>query len=164
MSIRGRRAGRLLVVIAATLLFPLPAEAQEPEKLDIPVFEVQLADEKGTARKTFSGGENVHVDVRFTLALSASSRYATTITFIQDADGTIVEKILWEGTLGEGHYRFFASTGKPPGSSSEVMTRVILKTRVFPKKFTGESYYVYRIWEGSYAAGGGRKNGAEGGT
>ena len=120
------------------------------------MFEVQLADGNGTARRTFSGGEDVYVDLRFTLALSASDRYATTITLIQDARGTIVEKILWEGTLGEGHYRFFAPTGKPPGSNDEVMTKIILKTRVFPKKFTGESYYVYQIWEGSYSFGRGR--------
>lgn len=164
MRVRGRPAGTLFLMTAALLLSPLSAEAQEPEKLDIPVFEVQLADGKGTARRTFGGGEDVYVDLRFTLALSASDRYATTITFVQDADGTIAEKILWEGALGEGHYRFFASTGKTPGSNGEVMTKVILKTRVFPKKFTGESYYVYRIWEGSYAAGRGRKNGAEGGT
>ena len=89
MSVRGRPAGILFLMTAALLLSPFPAETQEPEKLDIPMFQVQLADGKGTARKTFSGGEDVYVDLRFTLALSASDRYATTIIFIEDAGGTM---------------------------------------------------------------------------
>ena len=98
----------------------------------------------------FSPRTPVFYDIRFTLALSASARYATTITLILDADGIITEEELYKGVLKEGHYRFTAPAKQAIDEGGEGRYKIVFRTRFFPKKFTGESYYVYRVWEGSY--------------
>ena len=139
---------------AALLAFFLatasPLAAAEPERLDIPTFTVELTDREGTPRESFSRGSPPHFTVSFALALSASPRYATRITLVHVTAEGGEESVLFEGSLEDGVYRFIAPA---PLLEGEVTARIILKTRVFPKKFTGESYYVYRIWEGTYHIG-----------
>ncbi len=123
-----------------------------PQKQEMPVFTVSLTDGSGTLRDSFDRRMAPHVDMSFVLALSASSRYATSITVIQDANGKITEDVLFEGSLEEGIYRFRRPL-PPPAGEGEIRIKVIMKTRLFLKKFTGESIYVYRNWEGSYHYG-----------
>jgi len=136
-----------LLMLAATAS---PLAAAEPERLDIPTFTVELTDGKGTPRESFSRSSPPHFTVSFALALSASPRYATRITLVHVTAAGGEESVLYEGGLEDGFYRF---TAPAPVIDGEVTARIILKTRVFPKKFTGESYYVYRVWEGTYYIG-----------
>jgi hypothetical protein len=128
----------------------VPAAAQSPAQVpqlqDDPVFEVRLTDRTGTPRDTFSLLNPPFLDIRFVLALSASDRYHTTITAIDQAG---VETVLFKGQLEKGFYRF--SPPLPlPGETGQAVIRLILKPRFFAKKFTGQSFYVYRHWEGAY--------------
>jgi len=141
---------RCTATLLALLVAASPLAAAEPERLDIPTFTVELTDREGTPRKSFSRGSPPHFAVSFALALSASPRYATRITLVHVRAEGGEESVLFEGNLEDGFYRFIAPA---PVLDGEVTARIILKTRVFPKKFTGESYYVYRIWEGTYYIG-----------
>jgi hypothetical protein len=137
----------LLVLFSATAA---GAEEADPVKLDTPVFSVRMTDADGTESDSFAQGNPAYFDITFALALSASSRYATTITLIMDAGGDIAERILFQGVLEEGLYQFFVPAGKLPSDRMEGTAKIIVKTRFFPKKFVGESFYVYRRWEGIY--------------
>jgi hypothetical protein len=141
-----RGAALLALFIAAAS----PLAAAEPERLDIPTFAVELTDREGAPRESFSRSSPPHFTVSFALALSASPRYATRITLVHVTAEGGEESVLFEGNLEDGFYRF---TVPAPLVEGEATARIILKTRVFPKKFTGESYYVYRIWEGTYYTG-----------
>ena len=142
---------------ACAVLFLLVAvpvvDAAEPERLSRPVFSVTVTDGRGAERSAYSDQSPPYLDIQFTLALSASNAYATTFTMIQTADGDVKEEVLYKGSLDEGHYRFLAPVGSPPTAKGNVGIKLIMKTRVFAKKFSGESYYVYQRWEGSYNAG-----------
>ena len=141
-----------LVFIVLLAAVP-PAMAAEPERLTRPVFSVIVADERGDERSAYSDQSPPYLDIQFTLSLSASDQYSTTFTVIQTADGDVKEETLFKGSLSEGHYRFLAPIGNPPTAKGPVGVKLIMKTRVFAKKFSGESYYVYQRWEGSYNAG-----------
>jgi len=143
-----RAAGLLALFVLATAATPLAAA--EPERLDIDTFTVELTDREGNPRESFSRGSPPHFTISFALALSASPRYATRITLVHVTAAGGEEAVLFQGNLEDGFYRF---TAPAPVIDGEVTARIILKTRVFPKKFTGESYYVYRIWEGTYYVG-----------
>lgn len=144
-----RGAAGLIALLVLTVTSS-PLAAAEPERLDIPTFKVELTDAQGTPLKSFSRGSPPHFTVSFALALSASPRYATRITLVHVTAAGGEESVLFEGGLEDGFYRFIAPA---PVVDGEVTARIILKTRVFPKKYTGESFYVYRIWEGTYTIG-----------
>ena len=137
-------------IVFAGMASAAPLAAATPEKLDIPIFSVVLTDSAGTPRETFRRSSPPYFDISFALALSASKRYATKITLIHITGGSGTESVLYEGRLEEGFYHFLVPA---PVVLGDVSARIVLKTRVFPKKFTGESYYVYRIWEGTYYVG-----------
>ena len=145
------------VLSALAFLFPLmavpAAEAAEPERLTRPVFSVIVTDERGEERSAYSDQSPPYLDIQFTLALSASDKYSTTFTMIQTVNGDVKEEVLFKGSLDAGHYRFLAPVGSPLTTRGTVGVKVIMKTRIFAKKFSGESYYVYQRWEGSYDAG-----------
>jgi hypothetical protein len=128
----------------------LPAGAAEPVLHDLPMFSVELTDEQGDPRESFSRSSPPHFTISFALALSASNRYATKIILVHTTGQGGKESVLYEGNLAEGFYRLTVPAPVAEGDSS---ARIVFKTRVFPKKFTGESYYVYRVWEGGYRVG-----------
>ncbi len=139
------------LVLAALLLgSAAPAPAQEPEKEDLPTFAVTTSNAAGEEMTVFPARSTVYYDIRFTLALSASERYATRVTLIRDADGVIAEEELYQGVLREGHYRFRVPAQQPLDARGEVRYKVVFRTRFFPKKFTGESFLIYRSVEGTY--------------
>jgi hypothetical protein len=140
----------LAALVFAGLASAAPLPAATPEKLDTPTFSVVLTDSAGTPRESFRRSSPPYFDISFVLALSASRRYATKVTLIHITGDSGTESVLFEGSLEEGFYRFLVPA---PLVSGDVSARVVVKTRVFPKKFTGESFYVYRIWEGSYFVG-----------
>jgi len=147
----GRCVAINLFLLAVLLLGPVrPAFPQEPFREDLPTFRITTANARGEVMTVFPPGGHVFYDIRFTLALSASDRYATTITLILDAEGTITEEILYKGALKEGHYRFTVPSKQSIGAGGERRYKIVFKTRFFPKKFTGKSFYVYRTVEGSY--------------
>jgi hypothetical protein len=147
----GRRA--LLFALTILTLFPVAAAGAEeamPVKLDTPAFSVRMTDAEGLERDFFGPGNPAYFDISFALSLSAANRYATTITLILGAGGDVLERVLFQGTLEEGLYQYFVPAGELPSDHLEGTAKVIMKTRFFPKKFTGESIYVYRRWEGAY--------------
>jgi hypothetical protein len=148
--VTGRLKGLFAALVFAGSASAAPLSAATPEKLDIPTFSVVLTDSAGTPRETFRRSSPPYFDISFALALSASKRYATKITLVHITGGSGTESVLYEGSLEEGFYRFLVPA---PLVLGDVSARIILKTRVFPKKFTGDSYYVYRIWEGTYSVG-----------
>ena len=143
----------LLFALAALALFRVAAagaEEETPVKLDTPAFSVRMTDAEGVEQEFFGQGNPAYFDISFALALSSSNRYATTITLILDAGGNVMERVLFQGNLEEGLYHYFVPAGDLPSDRMEGTAKVIIKTRFFPKKFTGESIYVYRRWEGTY--------------
>ena len=147
------RLGLRSLLLALLVLFTVTAagaEEAEPVKLDTPVFSVRMTDAEGMERDSFGRGNPAYFDINFALALSASSRYATTITLIMGAGGDITERVLFQGVLEEGFYQFFVPAGNLPSDRKEGTAKIVIKNRFFPKKFTGESIYVYRRWEGTY--------------
>ena len=140
----------LLTILTLFCVTAAGAEEAEPVKLDTPAFSVRMTDADGKERDFFVPGNPAYFDIAFALALSASSRYATTITLIMGAGGDVVERVLFQGILEEGLYQFFVPAGDLPSDRQEGTAKIIIKNRFFPKKFTGESIYVYRRWEGTY--------------
>ena len=121
-------------LLAALLLIAAPAalQAAEPEQLSSRSFDVVVGSE---------GGRPV-LEVTFSLALSEVSTYPVSITAI----GVSTEEVLWEGTLGEGTYRLRA----PLTTIAAGPLKVILKTKVTNRSAgKGESYLIYRKWEGA---------------
>ena len=145
----GRRA-LLLPLLALFCVTAAKAEEAVPVKLDTPVFAVRMTDADGTEKDFFGRGNPAYFDINFALALSASGRYPTTITLIMSAGSDVVERVLFQGNLEEGLYQFFVPAGGLSSDRLECTAKIIMKTRFFPKKFTGESIYVYRRWEGAY--------------
>ena len=147
---------RLLSAMAAVpLLVFLSAVATpgaEPELLNFPAFAVTPATADGTEVDRFNSRDIPHFNIRFALALSATRTYSVRITLIQDANGKIAEKQLYQGTLDEGTYSFLAP-GEPPPGLGEIKAKVVMRVRMFTKKFTGDDYYIYRQWEGTYRYG-----------
>ena len=141
-----------LFLIAATA-GGAAAENPVPEKLDIPSFAVATTDGEGSEKRSFSRSNPPFLHVNFALALSASNRYATTITLILEGGGTLLESVLFQGTLEEGVYDYLVPVGALPTEHGEIRAKVVVKNRVFPRKFTGESYYVYRQWEDTFQMG-----------
>ena len=149
------RPGLRVILFALTILalFRITAARAEeamPVKLDAPAFSVRMTDAEGVERDFFGQGNPAYFDISFVLALSAANRYATTITLLLGAGGDVVERVLFQGTLEEGLYQYFVPAGDLPSDRLEGTAKIIMKTRFFPKKFTGESIYVYRRWEGAY--------------
>ena len=149
----GDRLGLRVLLLALFVLFSVTAagaEEGEPVKLDAPTFAVRMTDAEGTEQDSFVRGDPAYFEITFALALSASHRYATTITLIIGAGKKVEERVLFQGNLEEGMYQFFVPAGELPSDRLEGTAKIIVKTRFFPKKFVGESFYVYRRWEGVY--------------
>jgi hypothetical protein len=140
----------LLVLPALFSVTAVRAEEALPVRLETPTFSVRMTDAGGTEKDFFGRGNPAYFDITFALALSASSRYATTITLLLDSGGGIVERVLFQGTLEEGFYQLFVPAGKLPSNRKEGTAKIVIKNRFFPKKFTGKSIYIYRRWEGTY--------------
>lgn len=117
--------------IAAALLLclaPGPLAAAQPELVSPNPFSVRVA--------------NGVVDMSFTLTMSEVTSYPVTITAISGS----VEEVLFQGSLGEGVYRFSAPLTKISGGGD---LKVILKTRVTNRSDRGnESFIVYFRWQG----------------
>jgi hypothetical protein len=143
----------LIAVLAFFSVAAVGAEEPVPVRLETPTFSVRMTDAGGMEKDSFGHGNPAYFEITFALALSASGRYPTTITLIMSAGGNVVERVLFQGTLEEGFYRLFVPAGELPSDRGEGTAKVIMKTRFFPKKFTGESTYVYRRWEGTYKIG-----------
>ena len=110
-------------------LAPGPLAAVEPELVSANPFSVRVA--------------NGIVDMSFTLTMSEVSTYPVTITAISGS----TEEVLYQGSLGEGVYRFSAPLTKISGSGE---LKVILRTRVTNRSDRGnESFLVYHRWQGS---------------
>ena len=112
---------------------PTPAfaasPAAEPERLSAKPFDVSVA-----------GGV---VTVSFTLAMSDVNSYPVTITAICCS----TEEVLYQGTLGEGSYRFRAPLTKISGHGD---LKVVLKTKVTNRSERGtDSFIVYLRWQGA---------------
>lgn len=150
MSDRVRLPLLLLVLLPLFSATTAGAEESVPVKLDTPSFSVRMTDADGMERDFFGPGTPAYFDITFALALSASKRYATSITLIMGAGEDVVESVLFKGNLEEGLYQFFAPAGNLPSDRLEGTAKIIIKTRFFPKKFAGKSFYVYRRWEGTY--------------
>ncbi len=153
----GRCVAISLFLSLLLLLDPArPAFSQEPLREDLPVFNITTVNGQGEEMKVFPPRSAVFYEIRFALALSASERYATTITLILDNDGTISEELLFQGVLKEGNYRLTVPSKQAVIAGGEARYRIIFRTRFFPKKFTGESHLIYRAVEGSYSIDGGK--------
>ena len=137
----------LLVFLSAAT-----APGAEPELLSFPTFAVTPATAAGTEADRFSSRDIPHFNMQFALALSATRTYSVRITLIQDANGKIAEKQLYQGTLDEGTYNFLVP-GEPPPGQGEIKAKIIMRVRMFTKRFTGDDYYIYRQWEGTYRYG-----------
>jgi hypothetical protein len=142
----------VLLLVLPALFSVTAARAEEalPVRLETSTFSVRMTDADGTEKDFFGRGNPAYFDITFALALSASSRYATTITLLLDSGGGVVERVLFQGTLEEGFYQLFVPAGKLPSNRKEGTAKIVIKNRFFPRKFTGESIYVYRRWEGTY--------------
>ena len=149
-----RKSFSFLAVAALlpALLAAAPGSAAEPEQLNLPSFSVSPVTADGGATDQYGSKDIPHFDMRFALALSATKTYSVRITLIQDANGSISETTLYEGSLPEGNYRFLAAGAPPPGFG-EIKAKVVMRVRMFTKKFTGDDFYAYRQWEGMYRYG-----------
>jgi hypothetical protein len=136
------------------LVFLSAAEAPgaEPELLSFPSFAVTPATAAGEEADSFGSRDIPHFNMQFALALSATRTYSVRITLIQDASGKIAEKQVYEGTLDEGIYSFLIP-GEPPPGYGDINAKIVMRVRMFRKKFTGDDFYIYRRWEGTYRYG-----------
>lgn len=144
----------LLGLLASLHVVTAPgALAQEPQKLDLPevggTLAVLTTYPDGTVGTVFNGSNPLVFDINFTLALSATDSYPVSFTLIQDD----VETPIWNGTLGEGYYKLRYPVDSLPASSGDIHAKIIMKVRMFAKKFTGKSSYQYYNWEGTYGVG-----------
>ena len=142
----------ILTVLFFALLAVPPAGAVEPERLNFPSFAVTPSNAAGEEADHFRGGNIPHFNIRFALALSATRTYSIRMTLIQDANGKIEETVLYEGTLAEGTYNLLVP-GVPPPGRGEIKAKIVMRVRMFKKKFTGDDFYAYRQWEGTYRYG-----------
>ena len=152
--------GMLLGSIAVLLLvfMPLTARAQAvPEKLEVPAvggtLAVLMTYPDGSEGEVFNRSNPLVFDINFTLALSATETYPVTFTLIQEEGGKKTEKEIWKGTLEEGYYRLRYPLESLPSSSGDVNAKVVMKVRMYVKKFSGVSSNQYYTWEGAYRIG-----------
>ena len=143
-----------LMLAIPFLVFLAAAEAPgaEPELLNFPSFAVTPATADGVETERFSSRDIPHFNMQFALALSATRTYSLRITLIQEVNGKIAEKQVYEGTLDEGTYSFLVP-GEPPPGYGEINAKIVMRVRMFKKKFTGDDFYIYRQWEGTYRYG-----------
>lgn len=147
-----RAALLMLTVLFFALLTAPPVRGAVPERLNFPSFAVTPSTAAGEEADRFGAGTIPHFNMQFALALSATRTYSVRITLIQDANGKIGETKLFEGTLDEGTYNFLVP-GVPPPGSGEIKAKIVMRVRMFKKKFTGDDFYAYRQWEGTYRYG-----------
>lgn len=150
----------LLPTVAALALLAVPAGAGaqlEPEKLEVPAvgstFAVLMTYEDGTEGTVFNSKKPLVLDINFVLAMSASNTYPLTLTLIQDAGGEPQQTVIWKGTLEEGFYRLRYPVGDLPAGGGPVAAKVVMKVRIFEKRYTGQSSSQYTTWEGTYEVG-----------
>lgn len=148
----------LLAAALCLAAHPNDAAAQaQPEKLEIPkttgTLSVIMTDAAGMPGEIFGRGNPLTLDINFVLALSATDKYPVSFTLIQEAGGRKSETPVWSGTLTEGFYRLRYPVADYPASSGDVSLKLLMKVRMFTKKYTGESSYQYYTWEGAYRAG-----------
>jgi hypothetical protein len=144
-----------LLLAAITLAAPV-ALAQEPEKVDVPVvpgnFAVLTTYADGTQGEVFNRSKPLTLDINFVLALSPTGTYPLSLTLIQESGATKEETPIWNGTLEDGFYRLRYPVTLPV-SMGEVSVKVVMKVRVFVKKYSDKSSYQYTTWEGTYRVG-----------
>ena len=144
-----------LLLAAITVAAPV-ALAQEPEKVETPVvpgnFAVLTTYDDGTQGEVFNRSRPLTLDINFVLALSPTGTYPLSLTLIQESGATKEETPLWNGTLEDGFYRLRYPMTLPV-SMGEVSVKVVMKVRVFVRKFSDKSSYQYTTWEGTYRVG-----------
>jgi hypothetical protein len=143
----------LLALVAA----PAVVLAQmEPEKLEVPVvpgtFAVLTTYGDESEGEVFNRSKPLYLDINFVLAMSATGTYPLTLTLMQEAGGKKEEAQIWKGTLEDGFYRLRYPVTLPVGSG-EVAVKVVMRVRMFVKKFSEKSSYQYTTWEGTYRVG-----------
>ncbi len=156
----GIGAGVLLGSLAVLLLVftPFTASAQAvPEKLEVPAvggtLAVLMTYPDGLEGEVFNRSNPLVFDINFTLALSATGTYPVTFTLIQEEGGKKTENEIWKGTLEEGYYRLRYPLDSLPSSSGDVNAKVVMKVRMYVKRYTDVSSYQYYNWEGAYRIG-----------
>ena len=147
----------LLLVLPVVAAAPMTALAQvEPEKLEVPVvpgtFAVLTTYEDGSAGEVFNRSKPLLLDINFVLSMSATGTYPLTLTLIQEAGKAREEIQIWKGTLEDGFYRLRYPVTLPV-SSGEVTVKVVMKVRMFVKRYSDKSSYQYTNWEGTYRVG-----------
>ena len=144
-----------LLLAAITVAAPV-ALAQVPEKVETPVvpgnFAVLTTYEDGTQGEVFNRSKPLTLDINFVLALSPTGTYPLSLTLIQESGATKEETPIWNGTLEDGFYRLRYPVTLPV-SMGEVSVKVVMKVRVFVRKFSDKSSYQYTTWEGTYRVG-----------
>jgi hypothetical protein len=130
--------------------------AQVPEKVDVPVvpgnFAVLTTYDDGTQGEVFNRSKPLTLDINFVLALSPTGTYPLSLTLIQESGATKEETPIWNGTLEDGFYQLRYPVTLPV-SMGEVSVKVVMKVRVFVKKYSDKSSYQYTTWEGTYRVG-----------
>ena len=146
----------LCLALSVIVAGPSGVFAQEPEKVDVPVvpgnFAVLTTYADGTQGEVFNRSKPLTLDINFVLALSATGTYPLSLTLIQESGATKEETPIWNGTLEDGFYRLRYPVTLPV-SMGEVSVKVVMKVRVFVKKYSDLSSYQYTTWEGTYRVG-----------
>lgn len=157
---QGIAAGALLGGLAVLLLSfaPSAVNAQAvPEKLEVPAvggtLAVLMTYPDGSEGEVFNRSNPLVFDINFTLALSATGTYPVTFTLIQEEGGKKTQTEIWKGTLEEGYYRLRYPLDSLPSSSGDIKAKIVMKVRMYVKKYTGASSYQYYTWEGAYRIG-----------
>ncbi len=151
---------RRLLWAAALLALASPRSAAaqaQPEKVETPrasgTFAVLLTDANGVEGDVFNSGNPPVLDINFVLAMSPTGTYPLSITLIQEAGSRKLETPVWSGTLDEGFYRLRYPVRELPAGGGEVRIKVVMRVRMFAKKYESSSSYQYYNWEGTYKVG-----------
>ena len=142
--------GFALLAVAAA---PAGAMAQaQPERLETPAsggtFVVRTAYEDGSVGTVFNKSNPLYLEIDMVLSMSATGTYPLTLTLIQDGEETPI----WNGTLEEGFWRVRYPVPMTAGSG-DVSAKVVMRVRMFVKKFSEKSSYQYYTWEGGWRIG-----------
>lgn len=151
---------RTAVALAVIVLAGVPSLSlaqSAPQKLEVPAvggtLAVLLTDSQGSPAESFTRSSPPVLDINFTLAMSPTGTYPLSFTLIQEAGGDKVETPVWSGTLEEGSYRFSFPVQDMPSGGRTVAVKLVMRVRMFIKKYSSESTYQYYNWEGSYRLG-----------
>ncbi len=148
-----RRAAAVGLAILLAASMPSMSSAQvQPEKLENPTsggtFVVKTTYEDGSIGEVFNRSNPLYLEIDFVLSMSATGTYPLTLTLIQDGE----ESQIWSGTLEEGFWRVRYPVPMTAGSG-DVPAKVVMRVRMFAKRFSGESSYQFYNWEGGWRIG-----------